>query len=102
MVITKVPGKTLAELWDILPGPEKEHVRAEVYKAIIILRSTSVIAIDSGKHNVLYDPVTRAVTMVDFELMQACEEDTLSPEWPEMRTIFGDMSLPARVRHDGG
>jgi hypothetical protein len=26
--------------------------------------------------------------MVDFELMQACEEDTMSPDEPEMFSIF--------------
>ncbi|OJJ87581.1 uncharacterized protein ASPGLDRAFT_1504913 [Aspergillus glaucus CBS 516.65] len=48
---------------------------------------------DCGQHNVLYDPRTRSVTMVDFELMQACEHDTMSPDLPEMYAIFRDATL---------
>jgi hypothetical protein len=48
-------------------------------------------------HNVLYDPETNAVTMVDFELMQAFEADTMSPDEPEMFSIFGNY-----LRHGGG
>ncbi|RAL02462.1 uncharacterized protein BO80DRAFT_403971 [Aspergillus ibericus CBS 121593] len=101
LVMTKVPGKILADLWDTLSGSDKEHVRKEIRKAVVVLRSISAIVVDSGKHNVLFDPATRAVTMLDFELMQACEPDTQSPDWPEMPTIFGDLARPARVRHGG-
>jgi hypothetical protein len=34
-------------------------------------------------------PAMRAVTMLDFELMQACDESTMSPERTEMYAIFG-------------
>ncbi|KAJ5135307.1 uncharacterized protein N7515_004585 [Penicillium bovifimosum] len=93
LIMTKVPGKTLNELWDTISGLEKEHIRSEVFKAVRILRSFSVLSVDTGKHNILYHPETRSVTMIDFEIMQACE-DTLSPDMPEMYTIFGEMPVP--------
>lgn len=78
-----------------IPASVKEHIRPQVYKAIKIMRGILVIAVDCGQHNVLYDPRTRSVTMVDFELMQACEHDTMSPDLPEMYAIFRDATLPS-------
>ncbi|KAJ5129536.1 uncharacterized protein N7515_005575 [Penicillium bovifimosum] len=72
------------------------------YKAIKVLSQSSTIVIDSGMHNVLYDPETNAVKMVDFELMQACEEDTMSPDDPEMFSIFGHYPSRVRACHEGG
>lgn len=89
IVTTKVNGERLDQQWDQLSGSVKEHIRSEIYKAIKVLRRASTIVVDSGKHNVLYDPATNAATMVDFEIMQACEEDTMSPDEPEMFSIFG-------------
>lgn len=101
LIMTKEPGKILNEIWDTLSGPEKEHIRSEIFKAVLILRSFSVLSVDTGKHNILYHPETRSVTMIDFELMQACE-DTLSPDMPEMYTIFGESPAPNRAHHYGG
>ncbi|PKX94879.1 uncharacterized protein P174DRAFT_418853 [Aspergillus novofumigatus IBT 16806] len=69
---------------------DNEHMHSEIYKAIKVLRQGCTIVIDSGMHNFLYNPATNAVTMVDFELMQACEPDTMSPDEPELFHIFGD------------
>ncbi|KAJ5967787.1 hypothetical protein N7501_004035 [Penicillium viridicatum] len=102
IVLTKVDGERLDKQWNQLSGSVKEHIRSEIYKAIKVLRQASTIVIDSGMHNVLYDPETNAVTMVDFELMQACEEDTMSPDEPEMFSIFGHYPSRVRVRHEGG
>ncbi|KAJ5413342.1 hypothetical protein N7465_005647 [Penicillium sp. CMV-2018d] len=101
IVMTKVDGERLDKQWDQLSRSVKEHIHSEIYKAIKVLRQASTIVIDSGKHNVLYDPETNAVTMVDFELMQACEEDTMSPDEPEMFSIFGRYPSRVRVRHEG-
>ncbi|PWY84593.1 hypothetical protein BO94DRAFT_566707 [Aspergillus sclerotioniger CBS 115572] len=84
------------------PPPIKENIRVVIYEAIKTLRSIALVAIDCGRHNVLYNPETHAVAMVDFELMQACEADTTSPDQPEMFSIFEDRFLPVRIRHEGG
>ncbi|KAJ5939874.1 hypothetical protein N7516_000042 [Penicillium verrucosum] len=102
IVMTKVDGERLDKQWTQLSGSVQEHIRLEIYKAIKVLRRASTIVIDSGMHNVLYDPETNAVTMVDFELMQACEEDTMSPDEPEMFSIFGHYPWRVQVRHEGG
>ncbi|GAQ06491.1 hypothetical protein ALT_3812 [Aspergillus lentulus] len=57
-------------------------------KAVKALRRIGYLAVDSGKHNVLHSSETRAVTMLDFELMQACDESTINPERPEMYAIL--------------
>lgn len=98
--MTKEPGKILNEVWDTLSGPEKEHIRSETRKAVLIIRSFSVLSVDTGKHNILYHPETRSVTMIDFELMQACE-DTLSPDMPEMYTIFVETPALSQAHHYG-
>lgn len=95
MIISKAEGKPLDRQWNTIPASVKEHIRSQVYKAIKILRGILVIAVDCGQHNILYDSGTRSVTMVDFELMQACEDDTMSPDLPEMYAIFRDATLPS-------
>ncbi|KAJ5800196.1 uncharacterized protein N7518_002264 [Penicillium psychrosexuale] len=102
IVMTKVDGERLDKQWNQLSGSVKEHIRSEIYEAIKVLRRASIIIIDSGMHNVLYDPETNAVTMVDFELMQACEEDTMGLDEPEMFAIFRHYPSRVRVRHEGG
>ncbi|KAJ5817015.1 hypothetical protein N7447_009248 [Penicillium robsamsonii] len=102
IVMTKVDGERLDKQWHLLSGSIKERIRLEIYKAIKVLRRASTIVIDSGMHNVLYDPETNAVTMVDFELMQACEADTMSPDEPEMFSIFGHRPPRLQVHHEGG
>ncbi|RHZ64418.1 uncharacterized protein CDV56_101264 [Aspergillus thermomutatus] len=89
MIISKVKGEPLDRQWDILSADHKEHIRSMIRKAVEALRSIGYLAVDSGKHNVLYSAETRAVTMLDFELMQACDENTVSPDSPEMYAIFG-------------
>lgn len=79
----------------MIPGCVKEHSPSQVYKAIKILRNTLVVVVDCGQHDVLYDPGMRSVTMVNFELMQAREEETMSPDLPEMHAIFKDVLFPS-------
>lgn len=100
--MTKFDGESIDRHWNSIPASIKENIRVEIYEAIKTLRSIGLIAIDCGRHNVLYNPETHAVVMVDFELMQACEEDTISPDQPEMYSIFPDRFLSVRIRHDGG
>ncbi|PYI10207.1 hypothetical protein BO78DRAFT_306364 [Aspergillus sclerotiicarbonarius CBS 121057] len=102
IIMTKVNGESIDKYWDKIPGNIKENIRVEIYEAIKVLRSIGLIVVDCGQHNVLYNPVTHSVTMVDFEHMQACEEDTTSPDAPEMYSIFKDSFLPVCIRHDGG
>ncbi|KAJ5356346.1 hypothetical protein N7517_010955 [Penicillium concentricum] len=99
IVITKADGERLDKQWNQLSGSVKEHIRSEIYKAIKVLRRASTIVIDSGMHNVLYELETNAVTMLDFE---ACEEDTMSPDEPEMFSIFGHYPSRVRVHHEAG
>jgi hypothetical protein len=35
-----------------------------------MLRSICILSVDSGKHNVLYDPPSRKVTLIDFEAVE--------------------------------
>jgi hypothetical protein len=100
MIISKVKGEPLNMQWDILSADHKEHIRSTIRKAVEALRSIGYLSVDSGKHNVLYSPDTRTVTMLDFELMQKCDESTMSPELPEMYAIFGRLasSVPGRAR----
>ena len=100
MILKKVRGEPLDRQWDLLSADHKEHIRSTIRKAVEALRSIGYLSVDSGKHNVLYSPETRTVTMLDFELMQACDESTVGPELPEMYAIFGRPapSVPGRAR----
>ncbi|GIJ98444.1 hypothetical protein Aspvir_000561 [Aspergillus viridinutans] len=89
MIIKKVKGEPLDRQWDLLSTDHKQHIRSTIRRAVEALRSIGYLSLDSGKHNVLYSPETRTVTMLDFELMQACDESTMSPDRPEMYAIFG-------------
>ncbi|OGM51323.1 hypothetical protein ABOM_000168 [Aspergillus bombycis] len=101
-IMSRFDGVRLDMVWDHLRGSTKEHVRLVIHKAIKVLREIEVIQIDCGAHNVLYNSNTESAVLCDFELMQACESDTRTPDLPEMYAIFGDMPPVARVRHDGG
>ncbi|EAW17525.1 uncharacterized protein NFIA_074450 [Aspergillus fischeri NRRL 181] len=102
MIIKKVQGEPLDRQWDLLSSDHWDHIRATIYKAVEVLRRIGYISVDSGKHNVLYSPDTRTVTMVDFELMQKCDQSTMSAELPEMHAIFGKPPASGSQRHLGG
>ncbi|GFF26314.1 hypothetical protein IFM58399_01370 [Aspergillus lentulus] len=102
MIIKKVQGEPLDRQWDLLSSDHRDHIRATIHKAVEVLRHIGYLSVDSGKHNVLYSPGTRTVTMVDFELMQKCDESTMSAELPEMHAIFGKPPASGSQRHLGG
>ncbi|RHZ51202.1 hypothetical protein CDV55_100908 [Aspergillus turcosus] len=102
LIIKKVQGEPLDRQWDLLSSDHRDHIRATIHKAVEVLRRIGYISVDSGKHNVLYSPGTRTVTMVDFELMQKCDQSTMSPEVPEMHAIFGKPPASGSQRHVGG
>ncbi|KAJ5888475.1 hypothetical protein N7495_008516 [Penicillium taxi] len=52
--------------------------------------SINILLSDSGKHNVLYDPSSHDVTLIDFEAIHPCGEDV--PSYFEDRAIFLDMT----------
>lgn len=93
LIITKVPGHPLIEQWSNLYTHEKAYVYFQVKKAIDILRSISMISVDSGMHNILYSPMSERVTMHDFEIMQGCDQNTINTDMPELFAIFGQMAV---------
>ncbi|KAK9642719.1 hypothetical protein HCH54_008155 [Aspergillus fumigatus] len=102
MIIKKVQGEPLDRQWDLLSSDHRDYIRTTIYKAVEVLRRIGYISVDSGKHNVLYSPGTRTVTMVDFELMQKCDQSTMSAELPEMHAIFGKPFISGSQHHLGG
>lgn len=102
MIIKKVQGEPLDRQWDLLSSDHRDYIRTTIYKAVEVLRRIGYISVDSGKHNVLYSPDTWTVTMVDFELMQKCDQSTMSAELPEMHAIFGKPLTSGSQHHLGG
>ncbi|GKZ32069.1 hypothetical protein AbraIFM66950_001178 [Aspergillus brasiliensis] len=97
LVMTKAQGEPLTLQWSTLPESAKRHIRSEVYKAIKVIRELSLVCLDAGLHNVLYDRETNAVTMVDLELMQPVEPETVSPDLPAMYAIFREKPVQGSV-----
>lgn len=99
LVLAYKDGQMLAHIWDDLNGQERAHVREECEKAVRILRSLSIYVPDTGKHNVLYDRATGAVTMHDFETgMERLPSEHLP--YVELLSLFGDLEM--RPRTSGG
>ncbi|KUM66252.1 hypothetical protein ACN42_g862 [Penicillium freii] len=92
LVLPYKDGQILAHVWDELSNRERTHVREECEKAIRILRSLSIYVPDAGKHNVLYQRETGAVTMLDFETAMECPRSEQVP-YAELRSLFGDPML---------
>ena len=89
LVLPYKDGQILAHIWDDLNHRERTHVREECEKAIRILRSLSIRVPDAGKHNVLYERTTGAVTMLDFETAMECPWSQHVP-YVELLSLFGD------------
>lgn len=89
LVLPYKDGQILAHIWDDLSDRERTHVREECEKAIRILRSLSIHVPDAGKHNVLYERETGAVTMLDFETAIECPQSEHVP-YVELLSLFGD------------
>lgn len=102
LILTRVEGELLASIWGGLSSTERAHIRTEIHKAVVALRNIGLISIDCGKHNVLYNKQSGVTTLVDFEMVQAVESDTLTPDAPEMWAIFGPPSSSPWSRHNGG
>lgn len=96
LVLPYKDGQILAHIWDDLSVHERTHVREECEKAIRILRSLSIYMPDAGKHNVLYERATGAVTMLDFETAVECPESDHIP-YVELLSLFGDTEMRGRV-----
>lgn len=99
LVLPYKDGQILAHIWDELSNRERTHVREECEKAIRILRSLSIYVPDAGKHNVLYQRETGAVTMLDFETAIECPQSENLP-YVELLSLFGDPMM--RVHASGG
>ena len=93
LIITKVSGRPLTEQWNSLLTCQKVHVYLQVKKAVGVLRSISMISVDSGMHNILYSPILESVTMHDFEIMQGCDQNTINTDMPELFAIFEQMAV---------
>lgn len=102
LIISKVQGEPLTSQWTTLSPSSKLHIHSEVYKAIKVLRELSLVCIDAEMHNVLYDRVTNAVTMIDFELMQPVKPELVSPDLPEMYANFRNQLVQGQTRDSGG
>lgn len=90
LVLSYKDGQILADIWDDLNDRERLHVREACEKAVRILRSLSIRVPDAGKHNVLYERETGAVTMLDFETAMECSQDY---PYVELRSLFGDATM---------
>ncbi|CAG8902924.1 unnamed protein product [Penicillium egyptiacum] len=98
LVLPYKDGQILAHIWDDLSNRERTHVREECEKAIRILRSLSIHVPDAGKHNVLYQRETGAVTMLDFETAMECPQSEHVP-YVELLSLLGD---PVMRGHTSG
>ena len=96
LVLPYKDGQILAHIWDDLDVHERTHVREECEKAIRILRSLSIYMPDAGKHNVLYERATGAVTMLDFETGVECPQSDHIP-YVELLSLFGGTEMRGRV-----
>jgi hypothetical protein len=83
-------------IWDDLNDHEQSHVREECEMAIQTLRSLSIRVPDAGKHNVLYERKTGAVTMLDFETAMGCPQSEHLP-YMELLSLFGDPVMHRRT-----
>lgn len=98
LVLPYKNGQTLAHIWHDLNDRERTYIREECEKAIRILRSLSIYIPDAGKHNVLYERETGAVTMLDFETAMECSQSEHMP-YVELLSLFGD---PIMRSHTSG
>ena len=48
-----------------------------------------MVSVDSLMHNILYSAMSERVTLLDFEIMQGCDQNTINTDMPEVFTIFG-------------
>lgn len=101
LILKKVPGEPLIGIWDSLSNTEKAHIRSELHKAIVVLRSIGVVCLDNGQHNVLYDRPTGLTTLIDFEVIRLIEPNSHTRDAPELWSIFGPPDSPMN-RHLGG
>lgn len=90
LVLPYKDGQILAHVWDELSNRERTHVREKCEKAIRILRSLSIHVPDAGKHNVLYQRETGAVTMLDFETAMECPQSEQVPD-AELWSLLGTL-----------
>ncbi|KAJ5973048.1 uncharacterized protein N7479_002966 [Penicillium vulpinum] len=79
----------LAHVWNKLSNREQTHVLEEYKKAIRILRSPSIYVPNTGKHNVLYQRETGAMTMLDFKTAIECPQSENLP-YTELLSLVGD------------
>lgn len=102
LVMSRAKGQVLSTVWNALPFTEKAYIRQQCRKAVGILRSLELICIDAGKHNILYDRETRAVTWIDFETMKRCDPGRAhNLDAPEMVALFGQ-EFAANTAISGG
>ncbi|KAJ5279315.1 hypothetical protein N7478_004687 [Penicillium angulare] len=81
-------GSRLDEIWHTLSETERIFIQSECLIAINALRQVSVRLDDAGQHNILYSRDTRTVTLLDFEVAQNVEANTVIPVHYEMERIF--------------
>jgi hypothetical protein len=88
-------GERLCDIWHLLNATERAHVERECLKAIRALRTISVRLDDPGMHNVLYARGSRAVTLLDFEVVAPLVPNMSIPTTYEMEEIFKPCWLSA-------
>lgn len=90
MLLKKVPGRQLADIWASLSSAEKIHTYSECSTAIRTLRSISICSLDAGMHNILFDRDTGTLTFIDFEVSREVHEPEIARSLnPELAAIFG-------------
>lgn len=104
LVIEKVKGIRLDEVWARLAEEKKDVIFSRVSQGVQKLRACGIFWVDAGLHNILYheDGPQLAITIVDFELLQIFEEEVQSPV--ELASIFGHEMVQRRTltRYPGG
>lgn len=84
----------LAMVWRDLDDHTKKVVREQCQRTVHVLHSVGVCVMDTGMHNIVFSPETKAVTLLDFEA--AIPSNLLHPsnhldEDVMMERIFGDV-----------
>ncbi|KAF8463455.1 hypothetical protein BDZ91DRAFT_784027 [Kalaharituber pfeilii] len=89
LILTKMPGTTFNDTtWHQLGEQGRHEMKVKLLHAIEILRERNLVHGDATKNNVLYDPETKSVVLVDFEDMVDNTDYQFGVEGPEIISIL--------------
>lgn len=86
LLLSKKEGVMLAMVWGDLDDHTKKVVREQCQRTVHVLHSVGVCVMDTGMHNILFSPETKAAIPSDLlHPSNHLDEDVM------MERIFGDV-----------